>query len=109
MTSNSLLASLRIACIMAFFALCYNGNILAQTKILQDNKTVIIEVKEVVIECPAVEIHEPITKPLLVAEQMPEFPGGRKALQDFLDKHLIYPKQVCLRGGVKNCIAIFVK
>jgi protein TonB len=105
MTNNSLLTSLRIACVMAFFALCYNCNILAQTNMLPNGRVEIVEKKEETRICPAVEIHEPITKPLLVAERMPEFPGGRKALQDFLDKHLIYPKQVCLRDGVKDCIA----
>lgn len=42
------------------------------------------------------------------AEQMPEFPGGKEALNRFLAKHLKYPKNACKNKIEGRVVARFV-
>lgn len=47
-------------------------------------------------------IAEPIT---IIVEQEPEFPGGKKAMFEFIDKNLIYP-QAAIDSGVEGVVNV---
>ena len=49
-------------------------------------------------------MEEPVYK---VVEVMPEFPGGMKALMDFIQKNIRYPEEV-RKNGIQGRVAVSV-
>ncbi len=49
--------------------------------------------------------------PFMFVQQMPEFPNGEKGMQDFIEKHLIYPKEAMKdrKTGVVFCTFVVNK
>lgn len=59
----------------------------------------ISEVREVAQEAPKEE------EPFLLVEQMPQFPGGEKAMMNFINKNIVYPP-IVLENGIQGKVVV---
>jgi protein TonB len=46
-----------------------------------------------------------LQEPLVVAEQMPEFPGGQQAMMTYMVKHMRYPQE-CIESEVQGKVFV---
>lgn len=55
-----------------------------------------------------IKVEETIEKPFVIVEEMPEYPGGTKAMMEFFSKNIVYPERSKALGNEGTVFVNFV-